>query len=75
MNIISAHKEAVNDKSKRNKKALVISLHGWSGVGKNYVAEMVADAIYKHGFESKYVKLFMGEKDFDCTDLENKKVR
>lgn len=74
VNIISAHKESIYDETKRNKKALVISLHGWSGVGKNYVTTMIAEALYSKGIQSKYVKLFMGKKDFSCTDLENKKV-
>lgn len=74
MNILAAHKEAVHDKSKSNKKALVISLHGWSGVGKNYASTMIAEAIYTNGMQSKFVKLFMGKKDFDCTDLEKSKV-
>lgn len=73
INILSAHKEAINDESKANKKALVISLHGWSGVGKNYAVEMIANAIYRQGMNSKYVKLFMGKKDFGCHDLEKKK--
>jgi torsin-1 len=74
VNILSAHKEAVFDKSKPNQKALVISLHGWTGVGKNYAADMIADALYKNGMKSKYVQLFMAKKDFDCTDLEKSKV-
>lgn len=74
VNILTAHKEAVNDKSKRNQKALVISLHGWSGVGKNFASTMIAEAIYTNGMQSKFVKLFMGKKDFDCTDLEKSKV-
>lgn len=71
--ILVAHKDAVYDKSKKNQKALVISLHGWSGVGKNYVSTMLAEAIYRKGMNSNYVKLFMGQKDFDCSDLEKSK--
>ncbi|XP_049887457.1 torsin-1A [Pectinophora gossypiella] len=71
--ILHAHKDAVEAENKINKKALVISLHGWTGVGKTYAASMIADAIYKNGVHSKYVKIFMGKKDFDCTDLERKK--
>ncbi|XP_048005395.1 torsin-1B isoform X1 [Leguminivora glycinivorella] len=69
--IISAHKEAVLNNS--NRKALVISLHGWSGVGKNYASNMIAEALYKKGTKSQYVKLFMGDKDFNCEDLDKKK--
>lgn len=74
VNILAAHKKTVYDESRRNRKALVISLHGWTGVGKNYAATMIAEAIYKKGMNSKYVKMFMGKKDFDCTDLEKSKV-
>lgn len=74
VSILEAHKEAVYNENMGNKKALVLSLHGWSGVGKNYAANMIADAIYTKGMDSKYVKLFMGKKDFGCTDLERKKV-
>ncbi|XP_063831464.1 torsin-1A [Ostrinia nubilalis] len=73
VNILNAHKDAVNANSKQNQKALVISLHGWSGVGKNYASAMIAEALYKNGMQSKFVKLFMGKKDFDCTDLEKSK--
>ncbi|XP_072935094.1 torsin-1A-like [Epargyreus clarus] len=73
INILSAHKEALYDETKKNRKALVISLHGWSGVGKNYAATMIADALYKNGMQSKYVKVFMGKKDFDCTDIHKTK--
>lgn len=72
VNILTAHKEAIINGS--NKKALVISLHGWPGVGKNYATAMIADALYLKGMNSKYVKMYMGQKDFDCTDLDKKKV-
>ncbi|VVC90927.1 unnamed protein product, partial [Leptidea sinapis] len=65
-----AHKGAIHDEDKKNRKALVISLHGWSGVGKNYVTNLVAEAIYLNGMQSKFVKIFMGKKDFDCSDIE-----
>ncbi|XP_026323857.1 torsin-1A-like [Hyposmocoma kahamanoa] len=73
VNILKAHKEVVFDENKQNQKALVLSLHGWTGVGKNYVVTMIAEALYTEGMNSKYVKVFMGNKDFDCTDLEKSK--
>lgn len=73
-NILSAHKEAYLSEEKNNRKALVISLHGWSGVGKNYAATMIAEALYKNGMKSKYVAMFMGDRDFSCEDVEEKKV-
>ncbi|CAB3257121.1 unnamed protein product [Arctia plantaginis] len=75
VHILHAHKEALNNDSKGNKKALVISLHGWPGLGKNYVSTMIAEALYKKGMKSKYVKLFMGIKDFDCSNLNEKKAK
>lgn len=75
VNILVAHKDAVSDENRQNRKALVISLHGWSGVGKNYASTMIAEALYKKGMNSKYVKLFMGNKDFDCTDLNKSTVQ
>lgn len=73
VNILQAHKEAISDENKHNKKALVISLHGWPGVGKNYASTMIAEALYKKGMASQYVKLYMGKKDFDCSNLQQKK--
>lgn len=73
-NILKAHKEALYDKDKRNKKALVLSLHGWSGVGKNYATNMIAEAIFENGMESQYVKVFMGKKDFDCSNIQETQV-
>lgn len=69
VNILSAHKKTLNDDSKRSKKALVLSLHGWSGVGKNFAATMIAEALFKNGMQSKFVKVFMGKKDFDCSNI------
>ncbi|XP_068628436.1 torsin-1A-like [Battus philenor] len=73
VNILTAHKESIYDSNRKSSKALVISLHGWSGVGKNYATSMIAEAIYAKGMESKFVKIFMGKKDFDCTDKDKTK--
>ncbi|KAL4709818.1 hypothetical protein ACJJTC_001272 [Scirpophaga incertulas] len=73
VNILNAHKDAIYDTNKQNQKALVISLHGWTGVGKNYASTMIAEALYKNGMKSQFVHVFMGKKDFDCTDLEKSK--
>lgn len=74
INILSAHKEALHHETKRNKKALVISLHGWSGVGKNYATSMIAESLFTKGMESNFVKMFMGKKDFDCTKIHETQV-
>lgn len=74
VNILKAHKEALKNEQKRNKKALVISLHGWSGVGKNYATNMIAEALYKNGMKSSFVKIFMGKKDFSCNHAQKAQV-
>ncbi|CAH2100208.1 unnamed protein product [Euphydryas editha] len=72
-NILGAHK-SLYGKNEGSKKALVLSLHGWSGVGKNYAATMIAEALFKKGMQSKYVKLFMGKKDFDCSNIQKTQI-
>ncbi|KAJ7332048.1 hypothetical protein JRQ81_014228 [Phrynocephalus forsythii] len=39
-------------------KALVLSFHGWSGTGKNFVARIVAEHLYRDGLKSDCVKIF-----------------
>ncbi|POI30969.1 hypothetical protein CIB84_005279, partial [Bambusicola thoracicus] len=38
-------------------KALVLSFHGWSGTGKNFVARMVAAHLYRDGLKSDCVRV------------------
>ncbi|KAK3611105.1 hypothetical protein CHS0354_000112 [Potamilus streckersoni] len=45
-------------------KALALSFHGWTGTGKNYVARIIAENIYKKGMSSKYVKLISATKEY-----------
>ncbi|KAG7320884.1 hypothetical protein KOW79_015299 [Hemibagrus wyckioides] len=40
------------------KKPLVLSLHGWSGTGKNFVSQIIAENIYQRGMKSRFVHLF-----------------
>uniref|UniRef100_A0A8C3HM20 Torsin family 3 member A n=1 Tax=Chrysemys picta bellii TaxID=8478 RepID=A0A8C3HM20_CHRPI len=40
-------------------KALALSFHGWSGTGKNFVARMIADHLYRDGLKSECVKVFI----------------
>uniref|UniRef100_A0A8C7WU07 Torsin family 1 n=1 Tax=Oryzias sinensis TaxID=183150 RepID=A0A8C7WU07_9TELE len=40
------------------KKPLVLSLHGPSGTGKNFVSQLIAENIYKEGMSSKFVHVF-----------------
>lgn len=46
------------------KKPLVLSLHGWTGTGKNFVSELIAENIFKEGMDSKYVHVFTSELHF-----------
>uniref|UniRef100_A0A8P4KCN0 Torsin-1A C-terminal domain-containing protein n=1 Tax=Dicentrarchus labrax TaxID=13489 RepID=A0A8P4KCN0_DICLA len=41
------------------KKPLVLSLHGLTGTGKNFVSQLIAENIYKQGMESKFVHIFI----------------
>ncbi|KAL3879252.1 hypothetical protein ACJMK2_031557 [Sinanodonta woodiana] len=51
-------------------KALVLSFHGWPGTGKNYVARIIAENMYKKGMSSKYVKLISVTKEFPHEDKD-----
>ena len=42
-------------KPHRKGKPLVFSLHGWTGIGKNFVSGIVADHLFKHGSQSPFV--------------------
>ncbi|XP_032860361.2 torsin-3A [Tyto alba] len=45
--------------SPQPEKALVLSFHGWSGTGKNFVARMVAGHLYRDGLRSECVRVFI----------------
>ncbi|GFR91418.1 torsin-like protein [Elysia marginata] len=45
-------------------KALVLSFHGLTGVGKNFVSRIIADNLYKDGFHSPFVHLISATKEF-----------
>ncbi|KFW92227.1 Torsin-3A, partial [Phalacrocorax carbo] len=45
--------------SPQPQKALVLSFHGWSGTGKNFVARMLASHLYRDGLKSKCVRVFI----------------
>nr|XP_020730392.1 torsin-1A isoform X2 [Odocoileus virginianus texanus] len=46
------------------KKPLTLSLHGWTGTGKNFVSKIIAENIYKGGLNSDYVHLFVATLHF-----------
>ncbi|KAM3599902.1 uncharacterized protein V6R79_013595 [Siganus canaliculatus] len=58
--------KAVNGFMNNNnpKKPLVLSLHGWTGTGKNFVSQLIADSIYKEGMDSSFVHIFTSELHF-----------
>ena len=45
-------------------KALVLSLHGWTGSGKNHVAQLIAEHVYRGGMHSCCVHLFVATLHF-----------
>jgi len=45
-------------------KALVLSFHGWTGVGKNFVSKFIAKSLYRNGLSSDFVKIFISTVDF-----------
>jgi len=50
------------------KKALVLSFHGWTGGGKNYVASIIAQHLYAKGMKSNFVHLMVGTMHFAHKD-------
>ncbi|BFZ15119.1 hypothetical protein BsWGS_18158 [Bradybaena similaris] len=50
-------------------KALVLSFHGLTGVGKNFVSSIIADNIYKGGMHSPYVHLISATKEFPHLEM------
>ncbi|XP_026209922.1 torsin-1A-like [Anabas testudineus] len=46
------------------KKPLVLSLHGPTGTGKNFVSKLIADNIYKKGMDSNRVHVFVSTYHF-----------
>uniref|UniRef100_A0A4W4EM29 Torsin n=1 Tax=Electrophorus electricus TaxID=8005 RepID=A0A4W4EM29_ELEEL len=50
--------------SENPKKPLVLSLHGWTGTGKNFVSQLIAENIYQKGMASGFVHLFTATAHF-----------
>ncbi|XP_063320712.1 torsin-1A-like [Pelmatolapia mariae] len=46
------------------KKPLVLSLHGPTGTGKNFVSQLIADNVYKKGYHSKFVHVLSATLHF-----------
>uniref|UniRef100_A0A3B3VLI8 Torsin n=1 Tax=Poecilia latipinna TaxID=48699 RepID=A0A3B3VLI8_9TELE len=45
-------------------KPLVLSLHGWTGTGKNVMSRLIAESIYTNGMKSRFVHLFTATLHF-----------
>ncbi|XP_036058115.1 torsin-3A [Onychomys torridus] len=45
-------------------KALALSFHGWSGTGKNFVARMLAENLYRDGLRSDCVRMLISTFHF-----------
>ncbi|CEF69172.1 Torsin-like protein [Strongyloides ratti] len=58
-------------KEGKSKKSLVMSFHGWPGIGKTYTSAIIAEHIFEKGFSSKYVRRFFGSKDFPLPNRVN----
>ncbi|XP_028829598.1 torsin family 1 isoform X2 [Denticeps clupeoides] len=58
------------------KKPLVLSLHGWTGTGKNFVSHLIAENLYTEGMHSRFVHLFTATAHFPHEkDLEMYKAQ
>ncbi|XP_015254796.1 PREDICTED: torsin-1A-like isoform X1 [Cyprinodon variegatus] len=58
--------KAVNGFMSNNnpKKPLVLSLHGWTGTGKNFVSKLIAESVYVEGMHSRFVHVFTSTLHF-----------
>ena len=54
-----------------HRKALVLSFHGSTGVGKNFVTQLVAEALFEKGVRSRFFKQFIATKDFPHNEQVN----
>ncbi|XP_073680777.1 torsin-1A-like [Garra rufa] len=50
--------------NKKPKKPLVLSLHGWTGTGKNFASQLIAENIYQKGMMSSFVHQFTATAHF-----------
>ena len=48
----------------RRRKPLVMSFHGWTGSGKNFVSKFVAESLFVKGLTSDFVHLFVSTLHF-----------
>jgi ATP-dependent Clp protease ATP-binding subunit ClpA len=67
VNALKSHFDASFEKS-TYKKALVLSLHGPTGVGKNYASKFIVESLFEKGVRSKFFKHFIASRDFYKND-------
>jgi len=48
----------------RRRKPLVMSFHGWTGSGKNFVSKFVSESLFVKGLASDFVHLFVSTLHF-----------
>jgi len=53
-----------HNRNKFPSKPLVLSFHGWTGSGKNFVSQFIADSFYRLGLDSQFVHLFIATLHF-----------
>lgn len=46
------------------KKALALSFHGYTGVGKSFIADQIVASFYSKGTAKNFVKKYFGPADF-----------
>ena len=49
-------------------KALVLSFHGWTGCGKNFVSKIIANNLFRLGMNSNFVHLYVSSYHFPHAD-------
>lgn len=49
-------------------KALVLSLHGPAGTGKNHISRLLVDSLFAYGLESSFVSVGLSTKDYPHHD-------
>lgn len=49
-----------------------MSFHGWTGSGKNYLAKMIAKAIFKKEMRSQFVHLYVATHHFPHAEQTEK---
>lgn len=72
--ILKAVNRFMNDPNP--KKPLVLSLHGPTGTGKNFVTKLITNNIYKKGMDSSFVRVFISTHHFPhLRDIDLYKVQ